>query len=109
MAYDEELASRIELILEGKPNIVAKKMFGGIGYLLNGNMACGVHKDLLVVRVGPDTYEEALSEPHTTIFDVSGRPMKGWIMVEPEGLTSQELLSSWVNRGLLFALTLPQK
>lgn len=109
MAYDEDLASRIELALEGKPNILAKKMFGGVGYLLNGNMACGVHKGFLIVRVGPETYEEAISAPHTRIFDMSGRPMKGWIMVEPDGFKSQELLLSWVNRGLSFAATLPPK
>ena len=82
MAYDEALADRVLKALSDQPDLVEKKMFGGVGYLLRGNMACGVHKDKLIVRVGPAGYEEAISRPHTAPFDITGRAMKGWVMVE---------------------------
>jgi hypothetical protein len=109
MAYDEVLAQRISEILKVQPELVEKKMFGGIGYLLNGNMACGVHKDALVVRVGPENYEQALSDSHTGQFDITGRPMKGWVLVEVEGIELDEDLENWVKKGVDFALTLPPK
>ena len=84
-------------------------MFGGIGFLLNGNMACGVNKDDLIVRVGPEAYETALAEVHTKEFDMTGRPMKGLVVVRPEGYETDEALKSWVQRGVDFALTLPPK
>ena len=78
MAYDEGLAQRMRAALAVIP-IDEKNMFGGIGFLLNGNMACGVNKDEPgSVRVGPDAYEDALAEPHTKEFDMTGRPMRGW-------------------------------
>jgi len=109
MAYDECLAGRIRQALLDTPEIVEKKMFGGIGYLLNGNMACGVNGDALIVRVGPEAYESALAEPHTTVFDLTGRPMAGWVVVEAGGIASNEALQGWVERGLAFARTLPAK
>ena len=109
MAYDIELDSLIAKELDGREYIVAKKMFGGVGYLLNGNMACGVHKDYLIVRVGPDNYSDALEEPHTKVFDITGRPMRGWVMISKDAWTSSELLKQWVDRGLTFAATLPAK
>ena len=78
MAYDEGLAQRMRAALAVIPDIDEKKMFGGIGFLLNGNMACGVNKDDLIVRVGPDAYEMCLDETHTKEFDMPGRPMRGW-------------------------------
>jgi TfoX/Sxy family transcriptional regulator of competence genes len=109
MAYDEKLSARMAEILESEPNLTEKKMFWGVGYLLNGNMACGVHKEYLIVRVGPDAYQDALDQPHTQVFDMTGRPMTGWVMVTPAGCESDEDLKAWVARGVQFALTLPPK
>jgi TfoX/Sxy family transcriptional regulator of competence genes len=89
--------------------LVEKKMFGGIGYMLQGNMACGVNQDTLIVRVGPDLYEEALSRPHTRVFDMTGRPMKGWVVVAPEGIEEDDDLDQWIQQGVDFALSLPAK
>ena len=109
MAYDDILAARTRALLSGLEGFDEKKMFGGVGYLLNGNMACGVHKEYLIVRVGPERYEEALADPHANVFDLTGRPMKGWISVVPEGVETDPDLSIWVQRGVEFAQTLPPK
>jgi TfoX/Sxy family transcriptional regulator of competence genes len=109
MAYNEELAERVLDILRDQPAMEAKKMFGGVGYLVHGNMACGVNEDMLVVRVGPEAYEQRMEQPNTRPFDITGRPMKGWLMVEPAGFSNQSDLESWVKTGLDFALTLPAK
>ena len=109
MPYSEDLEMRIRVALSGLPDLTAKKMFGGIGFLVKGNMACGVSKDDLIVRVGPEHYEEALTMPHTRVFDMTGRPMKGWIVVEADGYASDEDLRMWVERGVEFALSLPPK
>jgi hypothetical protein len=109
MAYDEDLAVRIQAILVNQPGLEAKKMFGGVGYMVNGNMACGVHKDMLIVRVGPDAYEQSMGYPHTRPFDITGRAMKGWVMVEPAGFAEESDLDEWVQVGLDYALTLPAK
>lgn len=109
MAYDQELAERVRMVLKDVPGISKKEMFGGVGFLVDGNMACGVIGSDLIVRVGPPTYEEALAEPFTNPFDFTGRPMKGWITVEPRGSSSDQHLSGWVNRGVAFALSLPNK
>ena len=84
-------------------------MFGGIGFMLGGNMACGVNKESLIVRVGSENYEDALSMPHTSIFDFTGRPMTGCIMVTPEGYKTDEDLEKWLDLGVQFALSLPPK
>jgi hypothetical protein len=109
MVYDEELEQRVQELLDDQPELVAKRMFGGVGFMVQGNMACGVHKDKLIVRVGPDSYEEALSRRHTREFDMTGRPMRGWVMVEPEGFASDSDLQAWVLQGVGFALSLPPK
>lgn len=109
MAYDEGLAERIRETLDEQPNLVEKKMFGGVGFMLQGNMACGVHKDMLIVRVGPERYEGTMSYPHTLPFDMTGRAMKGWVMVEPGGFESDADLKDWVKQGVDFSLTLPPK
>ena len=111
MAYDEGLANRVRHVLLdlNPPRLHEKRMFGGVGYMVQGNMACGVHKDKLVVRVGPDGYQEALAAPHTVLFDITGRPMKGWVMVEPEGCASDDDLRRWVQQGVTFASALPPK
>ena len=92
MAYDEGLAQRVRETLDDLSGLVEKKMFGGVGYMLHGNMACGVHKDKLIVRVGPEGYDEATSRPHTAPFDITGRAMKGWVMVEAAGYKNDDQL-----------------
>jgi TfoX/Sxy family transcriptional regulator of competence genes len=84
-------------------------MFGGIGYMVQGNMACGIQKGKLIVRVGRDAYQDALRRPHSTLFDMTGREMKGWVVVLPDGYEADEDLAAWVEQGVAFALTLPAK
>ena len=109
MAYDEGVAQRIREVLEDEPGLVEKKMFGGVGYILRGNMACGVNEQNLIVRVGPASYDEALRQPHTRVFDITGRPMKGWVMVASDGYASDSDMVRWVQQGVDFALSLPPK
>jgi hypothetical protein len=109
MAFSESLAQRIRDALARKKNIEAKKMFGGVGFLLKGNMLVGIWKNSLIVRVGPDGYEDSLLEPHVKEFDITGRPMKGWIMVEPEGIERDDVLKGWIVRAEEFTATLPGK
>ena len=108
MAYDLKLADRIRAELSGMP-FVEKKMFGGLGFLLNGNMACGVNKDNLILRVDPEKHATLLKKPHAKPFDLTGRPMKGWLVVEADGCKTDKQLSTWVKEGVEFALTLPPK
>jgi TfoX/Sxy family transcriptional regulator of competence genes len=108
MAYSLELAERIRSQLDGVP-FVEKKMFGGVGFLLNGNMACGVNKDNLIVRIDPEKQTALLKKPHAKPFDLTGRPMKGWLVVEAEGCKTDRQLSAWVQEGIAFASVLPTK
>ena len=109
MPYDELLAIRIRAQLGPLPDLVEKKMFGGVGFLLNGNMACGVHKDDLIVRVGAEAYPQALRRPHARPFDMTGKPMAGWVMVAPAGCAKEGELKAWLEQGSAFARTLPGK
>lgn len=109
MAYDAGLAERLREALAGEPGIVVKAMFGGLGYLYAGNMAAGIHGEALIVRVGPDAYEDALNKPGARVFDITGRPMKGWVFVDPDGLEDDEAFAAWVARGVAFAKSLPPK
>jgi len=109
MAYDEGLTQRVCELLSEQLGYVEKKMFGGIGYMLHGNMACGVNGTDLIVRVGPEQYEEALADEHTKPFDMTGRPMKGWVVVVAQGYEADEDLRLWVQRGVTYALSLPAK
>ena len=109
MAYDERLAARIRQSLARKKGIKEKKMFGGIGFLLNGNMLVGVWKDSLVVRLDPGEYDDALKEPFVKEFDITGRPMKGWVLVGAEGIESDEQLKDWIGRAVKFVGKLPAK
>src|SRR5438105_2914537 len=86
MAFSETLAARIRQRLARKNGVAEKKMFGGVGFLLNGNMCVGVWKDSLIVRLDPEETEAALREPHVGEFDITGRPMKGWVLVGPAGV-----------------------
>ena len=108
MAYDLKLAERIRSQLDGIP-FVERKMFGGVGFLLSGNMACGVNKNDLIVRVNPEKHSALLKKPHAKPFDMTGRPMKGWLVVEADGCKTDKQLSTWVKEGVEFALTLPVK
>ena len=109
MAYDEELAERVRRALAGRKGISEKKMFGGIAYMLGGNMFCGIVKDELMVRVGPQQYDDALARPHARPMDFTGRAMRGMVYVEPEGCRTDEALKSWLEQGLAFAASLPAK
>ena len=109
MAYDELLGVRIRAALGPLAGLEEKKMFGGVGFLVNGNMACGVHKEGLIVRVGPEKYDWALAQPHTRVFDMTGRPMTGWIVVDPPGCATENALKAWLELGLAYAMSLPGK
>ena len=109
MAYSESLASRIRDVFAGRRGVTEKKMFGGVGFLLNGNMCVGVWKTSLIARLGPEQAEAALKEPNVVDFDITGRPMKGWVMVEAEGVETDEQLRGWVERAFVFVERLPRK
>ena len=109
MAFDEGLAQRIRKHLARQKGLTEKKMFGGLAFLLNGNMCCGVHQRELIVRLDPARTDSALAEPHTRVFDLSGRPMEGWILVEPAGLADEAALKKWLGLGTKYAASLPRK
>ncbi len=109
MALNGELAARMRAQLRSKKGIVEKKMFGGIGFLVNGNMACGVNKQDLIVRLGDADFDQALKQPHVRVFDMGGRPMKGWIMVSSDAYASENALRGWIEKGIAFAGSLPPK
>jgi TfoX/Sxy family transcriptional regulator of competence genes len=109
MAYDEQLAARIRSILRDDPGLDEKKMFGGIAFLINGNMACGVHTDNLIVRLDQADYDDALTRPGAAVFDLTGKPMKGWVLVTPDALEDDADLEGWVRQGVEFAESLPPK
>jgi hypothetical protein len=109
MAYDETLAGRIRRRLARRADVAEKKMFGGVGFLLGGNLLVGVWKQSLVARVGPDAYADALLEPHVREFDITGRAMTGWVLVGPQGVAGDDQLAGWVRRALKFVTTLPAK
>ena len=100
MAYSESLAARIRQVFARRRGVTEKKMFGGVGFLLNGNMCVGVWKTSLIARLGPEQGESALNEQYVNDFDITGRPMKGWVMVEAEGVESTEELNSWIQRAV---------
>ena len=109
MAFDESLAARIRDSLARRKGVQEKKMFGGVGFLLNGNMLVGVWKDSLIVRLGPEEGDEALKEPHVKEFDITGRAMKGWVLVEPEGIEGDDQLGGWIQQAVKFVGALPAK
>ena len=109
MAFDEALAARIREMLAHRKNIEERKMFGCIAFLAGGNAVVGVWKRSLIARVGPGNYEEALLEPHVREFDITGKPMRGWVVVGPGGVEDDGQLTEWVRRALEFVGTLPTK
>ena len=100
MAYDEVLAERIRTALRGRDDVVEKKMFGGITFMVVGRMACGVVHDDLMVRVGRDGYDEAIAQPHARPMDFTGKPMQGMVYVAPAGVASDDDLRRWVDRAV---------
>jgi TfoX/Sxy family transcriptional regulator of competence genes len=110
MAFSEELAERIRRGLARRKGIEEKKMFGGIGFLLNGNLLAGVRKDSLLVRLDPAQSEEALKEAHVSEFKITGRgTMKGWVVVSLEGVQNDDQLKGWIERAVKFVGKLPAK
>jgi hypothetical protein len=109
MAYDESVAERLRTTFAGKSGVTEKKMFGGIAFMLGGNMCCGVIGSELMARVGPDQHEAALARPHARIMDFTGRPMKGYVYVAPEGFENEKDLRGWVEMCERFVGTLPVK
>jgi TfoX/Sxy family transcriptional regulator of competence genes len=108
MAFNAEIADRVLKVLEGREGLTERKMFGGIAFMLNGNMCCGVTNDDLMVRVGADGLEDALDQPHARPMDFTGRPMKGFVFVDA-GAVGDRVLLQWVQRGVIFAESLPAK
>jgi TfoX/Sxy family transcriptional regulator of competence genes len=109
MPFDETLAQRIRHRLARRKNIEEKKMFGGVGFLLNGNMLVGVWKNSLIVRLGDELGDDVLKEPHVSDFIITGRSMKGWVLVAPEGVEDDEQLHGWIEWATKFVRTLPAK
>jgi TfoX/Sxy family transcriptional regulator of competence genes len=109
MAYDEILAERIRTLLYRRKSITERRMFGGLAFLVGGNMACGIIKEELMVRVGPDRYDEALGQPHARPMDFTKRPMRGMVYVGTAGFSTDQSLKAWVDRGVRFARSLPAK
>src|SRR3981081_16786 len=109
MAFDETLAARIRDALARRRNVKEMTMFGCICFFSNGNALVGVGKARLIARLGPDEGEAALREPHVRAFDITRRPMKNWVAVEPEGVDGGDQLSAWVERATIFVQTLPKK
>ena len=104
MAYDEALADHVRSALAERAGLSERKMFGGIGFMLNGNMCVGVHGEELIVRIPPERTDEALTRPHTRVFDMTGRPMKGWLLV---GAAAD--LNAWIAEAAEYAASLPPK
>ena len=109
MAYDEGLAERLRGILDSRRDVSEKKMFGGIAFMIRGHMSVGIVKDDLMVRVGPETYDNLVRQPHARPMDFTGKPMKGFVYVASAGFEEDEDLERWVGHGLKYALSLPSK
>jgi hypothetical protein len=109
MAFDEGLAERIRERTAGRYALVERKMFGGLCFMLDGNMCFGISGSELMVRVGPDGFADALAQPHARVMDMTGRPMKGMVCVADVGVSEDEDLDAWLDRGARFAGSLPPK
>ncbi len=109
MSYDEGLAERVREVLDRQPDITEKKMFGGIAFMARGYMFIGIVDDVLMARVGPDYYETALSRDHVRKMDFTGKPMKGYVYVDPPGHEEDSDLREWVQRCHRFVQSLPPK
>jgi TfoX/Sxy family transcriptional regulator of competence genes len=108
MSYDEKLAMRVRRALAERDDVVEKKMFGGLCFMVGGAMCCGLTKSDFMVRVGPAQFDDALAQPHARPMDFTGRPSKGMVYVAPEGLRTDAALARWVRRGLAFVAEKPR-
>ena len=109
MAYNEQLAKRLSKLIARRRDMHQQKMFGGLGFLLRGNMCFGIWKDSLILRLGQPQAGKALAQKHVRPFDITGRPMSGWVMVDPDGMKTDASLKKWVGLAIDFVLTLPRK
>jgi TfoX/Sxy family transcriptional regulator of competence genes len=109
MAFDESVAARVRKALVRRKGVTEKKMFGGIAFLLNGNMCCGVLGDVLLLRLGSEGASEALREPHTRLMDFTGKPMKSMVYVAPAGFATDQALRSWLRLAIAYVSELPAK
>jgi hypothetical protein len=109
MAYDERLAERVRRVLPGDVSVSERKMFGGLAFMLDGHMACGVMGPDLMLRIGAERSALALSEPHVRRMDFTGKPLKGFVYVGPEGVASDEMLRAWIDQAAAFTASLPPK
>ena len=109
MAYDEQLAKRLHKLIAQRDDFYEQKMFGGVGFLLRGNMCFGIWKDNLILRLGESQAKNALKKKNVKPFDITGRAMKGWVMVAPAGMKTDTALRQWVSRAIDFVIQLPRK
>ena len=110
MSYDEDLADRIRELIADEPGLTERKMFGGLAFLIGGNMAVAASgQGGLMVRVAPDDTDDLLAEPHAQTFEMRGRAMRGWLRVDAEGVRTKRQLAAWVGRGVAYARTLAPK
>lgn len=109
MAFDEGLAHRIREHVGPRADLTERKMFGGIAFMTSGNMLVGVIGDNLICRVGPDATDDALARPGARVFDMTGRTMTGWVLVDGEAVAEDDDLAEWIGRASRFVETLPQK
>jgi hypothetical protein len=109
MGYDQKLADRVRELLHELEGYSEREMFGGVGFILHGNMYCGVNGQDLIVRVSPEAYNRALLKQHVRVFDITGRPMRGWVVIDAGGVETDDALKAWVEHGSCFAQSLPAK
>ncbi|MDA1234658.1 MAG: TfoX/Sxy family protein [Acidobacteria bacterium] len=109
MPYDEALAERVQALIGKHRGVTEKRMFGGLAFMLDGNMCCGVMQGRIMMRLGPEGAEAALKEPHTAPMDFTGKPIKSMVYVRPEGYVSDADLEKWVKAAVGFAKSLPPK
>jgi hypothetical protein len=107
--YDETTAERVRRLLSARLDVVEKRMVGGLSFMVGGSMCCGVTGDALMVRVGPEGRERALARPHVRLMELGGRPLAGFVCVDPGGYRTDRALAAWVQRGIEFVSTLPAK
>ena len=109
MPYDAAIDTRIKKVIAQWKNTSHKKMFGGVCHLLHGNMFCGVYQEYLILRLGEDAAADALDQAHVRVFDITGKPMRGWVMVDKNGFKSDDDLKNWLDKAKMFVKTLPPK
>jgi len=109
MAYDEAFAERVRAVFAGRDDVAEKKMFGGLAFMVSGNMCCGVSEGDLVVRVGPDAYAASLAHKHVREMDFTGKPLRGFVYVARQAVSSDAQLQAWIGRGVEFVQSLPPK